>query len=230
MNAPSPASPVLEAEGLAKTHRLGETEVPALRQASLRIDRCEFCVLSGPSGSGKSTLLHLLGLLDRPDAGEIHLQGQRVDDADERTLDRLRRDHLGFVFQQFNLVPVLSALENVELPLYASGMGRQARREKAAHLLAAVGLSDRLGNRPHQLSGGQQQRVAIARALVRDPALILADEPTANLDSRTSEALLDLLHTLQQQCATSFLVATHDPRVMARAHRVVRLADGVIAS
>jgi putative ABC transport system ATP-binding protein len=230
MNEQATTPPVLEAEGLAKTHRLGETEVPALRRASLRIDRREFCVLSGPSGSGKSTLLHLLGLLDRPDAGEIRMQGQRVAHGDERTLDRLRRDHLGFVFQQFNLVPVLSALENVELPLYESGLGARARREKAADLLAAVGLADRLGNRPHQLSGGQQQRVAIARALVRDPALVLADEPTANLDSRTSEALLDLLHSLQQRCATSFVVATHDPRVMARAQRVVRLVDGEIAS
>lgn len=229
MTLPATSEPILEAQGLTKTHHLGDTEVHALRGASLRVAPSEFCVLCGPSGSGKSTLLNLLGLLEPPDAGQIHLAGQAVDATDERALDRMRRDHLGFVFQQFNLVPVLSALENVELPLYESGMSARHRREKACALLDAVGLSDRMGNRPHQLSGGQQQRVAIARALVRDPLIVLADEPTANLDSATSWALLDLMLALQSQHATSFIVATHDARVVSRAQRVVRIVDGVIA-
>lgn len=228
MSAQAGVGPLLVAQGLTKTHRLGDTAVHALKGASLSVERGEFCVLCGPSGSGKSTLLNLLGLLEPPDTGRIDLGGQPVDTTDAPSLDRLRRDHLGFVFQQFNLVPVLSALENVELPLYESGLSARHRREKAAALLDSVGMSDRLGNRPHQLSGGQQQRVAIARALVRDPLIVLADEPTANLDSGTSEALLDLMLSLQSQRATSFIVATHDARVVSRAHRVVRLADGVL--
>lgn len=228
MKAEQPA--VMGARGLRKVHRRGDIEVQALGGVDIDIRAGDFLAICGPSGSGKSTLLNMLGLLEAPDAGEILLDGGPVSRLTPAALGRLRGERLGFVFQQFNLLPVLSAVENVELPLYETRLGRRERRARAAALLEAVGLSGRLDNRPAQMSGGQQQRVSVARALVRDPLIVLADEPTANLDSQTSEQLLDLMLTLNQERGTAFVIATHDPRVVARARRVVRLSDGVISS
>ncbi len=217
---------LVAASGLEKRYRLGRTEVPALRGVDFRLERGEFVVVAGPSGSGKSTLLNLLGCLDDPDAGSVVIEGRDVStmSASERT--RLRRRRLGFVFQAFHLVPVLSAFENVEYPLLIDGVPREQRRVRATDALAAVGLADRLGHKPDQLSGGERQRVAVARALVHDPVLVLADEPTANLDSATGGAVVDLLARLNAERRVSFLLATHDPAIMRRAPRVVRLADG----
>ncbi len=218
--------PLVEAVGLEKRYRLGRTEVQALRGVDFRLEPGEFVVVAGPSGSGKSTLLNLLGCLDDPDAGSVVVEGRDVSKmtASERT--RLRRRRLGFVFQSFHLVPVLSAFENVEYPLLIDGVPRRERRARTTAALAAVGLQDRLGHKPDQLSGGERQRVAVARALVHDPVLVLADEPTANLDSATGGAVVDLLARLNAQRHVSFLLATHDPAIMRRAPRVVRLADG----
>jgi putative ABC transport system ATP-binding protein len=219
-------SPLVTAIGLEKRYRLGRTEVLALRGVDLRLEPGEFVVVAGPSGSGKSTLLNLLGCLDDPDAGSVVVEGRDVSkmSASERT--RLRRRRLGFVFQSFHLVPVLSAFENVEYPLLIDGVPRRERRARTTAALVAVGLQDRLGHKPDQLSGGERQRVAVARALVHDPVLVLADEPTANLDSATGGAVVDLLTRLNAERHVSFLLATHDPAIMRRAPRVVRLADG----
>lgn len=224
------SSGFMTANGLAKTYHRGEVAVRALQDVDICIRRGDFSVLCGPSGSGKSTLLNLLGLLEPPDHGRLSINGSEVAFAKEAELDRLRARYMGFVFQQFNLIPVLTALENVELPLYEGRLGAQARRGKAAELLKTVGLAERMHHRPSQLSGGQQQRVAVARALVRDPLIVFADEPTANLDSTTSETLLDLMRQLNRDHGTAFIIATHDPRVVARADRVIHMADGVIAS
>jgi|SRR6218665_816810 len=219
---------VLRASNLHKLFALGETSVAALRGVDIAIERGDFAALSGPSGSGKSTLLNLLGLLEPPDKGGLWLDGQMVDHAATAVLDQLRRRRLGFVFQSFNLVPVLSARENVELPLLMTSMSSRERRERAENLLDAVGLADRMGHRPKQLSGGQQQRVAVARALVNTPLLVLADEPTASLDSQTAAQLLDLMQSLNQRLGIAFLFATHDARVMERAQKLFTLSDGRI--
>jgi putative ABC transport system ATP-binding protein len=219
---------VMGGRGLEKVHRLGDIEVHALAGVDIDIHAGDFVAICGPSGSGKSTLLNMLGLLDRPDTGEILLDGTPLPLDKAAEMGRLRGERLGFVFQQFNLVPVLSALENVELPLYETRMAARERRDRAMKLLHAVGLGERMHNWPAQLSGGQQQRVAVARALVRDPLIVLADEPTANLDSVTSEHLVDTMLRLNQERGTAFVVATHDPRVVARAHRVVHLRDGTV--
>jgi putative ABC transport system ATP-binding protein len=219
-------TPLVAASGLEKRYRLGRTEVPALRGVDFRLESGEFVVVAGPSGSGKSTLLNLLGCLDDPDAGSIAVEGRDLArmSASDRTL--LRRRRLGFVFQAFHLLPVLTAFENVEYPLLIDGVSRGERRSRAVEALAAVGLQDRLGHKPDQLSGGERQRVAVARALVHDPVLVLADEPTANLDSTTGGAVVDLLARLNAERHVSFLLATHDPAIMRRAPRVVRLQDG----
>jgi len=219
---------VLRASNLHKLYTLGETQVAALRGVDITIQKGDFAALCGPSGSGKSTLLHLLGLLEPPNQGEIWLDGQTVDPEATALLDQLRRHRLGFVFQGFNLVPVLSARENVELPLLMTSLSPRERRERAQSLLDAVGLSDRMGHRPKQLSGGQQQRVAVARALVNTPLLVLADEPTASLDSQSATQLLDLMQSLNQQLGTAFLFSTHDARVMERARKLYTLCDGRI--
>ena len=223
-------APLVAALGLEKRYRLGRTQVPALRGVDFRLALGEFVVVAGPSGSGKSTLLNLLGCLDDPDAGRIEVEGRdlKTMSASERT--RLRRRRLGFVFQSFHLLPVLTAFENVEDPLLIDGVPRQERQVRATAALAAVGLADRLGHKPDQLSGGERQRVAVARALVHDPVLVLADEPTANLDSATGGSVVDLLARLNAERHVSFLLATHDPAVMRRAPRVVRLADGRVVS
>lgn len=222
-------SPIaLRASNLHKSYALGETSVAALRGVSITIEQGDFAALCGPSGSGKSTLLNLLGLLEPPNQGEIWLDGQTVNHGATEALDQLRRNRLGFVFQSFNLVPVLSARENVELPLLMTSMSSSERRKRAESLLDAVGLADRMSHRPKQLSGGQQQRVAVARALVNAPLLVLADEPTASLDSQTAAQLLDLMQSLNRQLGTAFLFSTHDARVVERAQKLFTLSDGRI--
>jgi putative ABC transport system ATP-binding protein len=219
----------LDGRGLARTYWLGATPVKALSGVDITIQRGEFLVLQGPSGSGKTTLINLLGLLDRPDAGSLDLDGVSVATMDENDRADLRRDRFGFVFQTFNLVAVLTASENVEYPMMLKGASREARKQRAAELLARVGLSDKADVRPDLLSGGQRQRVAIARALANEPELILADEPTANLDSRTADDVLDLMSVINQERRVAFVLSSHDPRVIWRARRVLTLADGRIA-
>ncbi|KAB7579027.1 ABC transporter ATP-binding protein [Verminephrobacter eiseniae] len=222
------SSIALRASNLHKLYAFGETSVAALRGVDITIEQGDFAALCGPSGSGKSTLLNLLGLLEPPNQGEIWLDGQTVDHGATEALDQLRRNRLGFVFQSFNLVPVLSAIENVELPLLMTSISSSERRKRAESLLDAVGLADRMSHRPKQLSGGQQQRVAVARALVNAPLLVLADEPTASLDSQTAAQLLDLMQSLNRQLGTAFLFSTHDARVVERAQKLFTLSDGRI--
>jgi putative ABC transport system ATP-binding protein len=219
-------STVARVTNVSKSYRLGTTTVPALRDISHDVAAAELVALSGPSGSGKSTLLNMIGCLDRPDAGEVWLAGRSTSTLSSRALAGLRLEHLGFVFQSFNLVPVLTAFENVEYPLLLSGTPAKESRDRVASVLARVGLSAKMHRRPDELSGGERQRVAIARALVNRPVLVLADEPTANLDSVTSDAVLDLMHELRDQYDVAFLVASHDPRVLARMDRVVTILDG----
>jgi putative ABC transport system ATP-binding protein len=216
----------VRARGLARTYRQGAETVHALRGVDLILQRGDLTAVTGPSGSGKSTLLNIVGLLDTPDQGALALDGVMVDFRDTGRKEQMRSRCLGFVFQTFNLTPVLSALENVELPLLLRPMGRRERRARAAEMLEAVGLGDRLAHRPRELSAGQQQRVAVARALVARPVLVLADEPTASLDSRSAFGLLDLLHELNAELGTTFLFSTHDQRLVDRVHTVMVLQDG----
>jgi len=218
--------PILRGRGLTRTYLLGSVEVPALRGVDVDVTRGDFVVLRGPSGSGKTTLINLLGLLDRPDGGTLLLDGQPVAGMDENALADRRRDRFGFVFQTFNLVAVLTAAENVEYPMALRGVSAGARRKRARDLLAQVGLAGKDDVRPDLLSGGQRQRVAIARALANEPEVVLADEPTANLDSKSADEVLDLMQLLHAQRATAFVLSTHDPRVVARSRRVVTLHDG----
>ncbi len=220
---------ILDGRGLARTYWLGATPVPALAGVDITIHRGEFLVLQGPSGSGKTTLINLLGLLDRPDGGTLDLDGVPVAQLDENARADLRRDRFGFVFQSFNLVAVLTASENVEYPLMLKGVPREARRIRAAELLARVGLTEKSEVRPDLLSGGQRQRVAIARALANEPEVILADEPTANLDTKTADDVLDLMSRINEERRVAFVLSSHDPRVVARAQRVLTLRDGRIA-
>jgi putative ABC transport system ATP-binding protein len=224
------SSPVVAAVGVSRSYRLGAAVVPALREVTLSIGEGEFAALQGPSGSGKTTLLNLLGLLDWPDSGSIRVDGGDAGGLSENLRSDLRRDRFGFVFQTFNLIPVLSAEENVAYPLLLAGADLDRARERARELLSAVGLAEKTTVRPDLLSGGQRQRVAIARALANRPAVIFADEPTANLDSKTAEEILDLMRTASDSSRIAFLFATHDPRVVARARRVIELHDGRIAS
>ena len=218
--------PILEGRGLARTYRLGATPVPALAGVDVAIGRGEFVVLQGPSGSGKTTLINILGLLDRPDAGSLTLDGVPVAGMDENARADLRRDRFGFVFQSFNLVAVLTASENVEYPMMLKGATRDARRRRALDLLSRVGLHDKRDVRPDLLSGGQRQRVAIARALANEPEVILADEPTASLDTKTADDVLDLMSTINRDSRVAFVLSSHDPRVVARAERALTLRDG----
>ncbi len=218
--------PLIQASGLFRTYRLGSASVPAVRDVTLSIGRGEFVALQGPSGSGKTTLLNLFGLLDRPDAGSVAVEGRDGESLSENARSDLRRDRFGFVFQTFNLIPVLSAEENVAYPMVIAGASDPERRGRSRELLRSVGLGDKLGVRPDLLSGGQRQRVAIARALANRPAIVFADEPTANLDSHTAEETLDLMRNFNESSGVAFLFATHDPRVVARARRVILLRDG----
>lgn len=221
-------SPLLLVTDICREFGEGDAKVQALKGVSLRLQKGEFCALSGPSGSGKSTLLNVLGLLDQASSGSYSFDGTSLDQASERTIRSLRRQHFGFVFQNFNLVPTLSAVENVEMALFHAPERRKAKRKKAAEILDLVGLGDRMGHRPNQLSGGQQQRVAVARALVRDPQLVFADEPTANLDAASAYGLMNLMDEMRQQLGTSFIISTHDNRLMDRFDRIVSLEDGRI--
>jgi len=222
--------PLLAARRIERVYLLGEATVRALAGVDLSIEAGEALFLAGPSGSGKSTLLHLLGALDRPDRGVVEFEGRNLAGLGERERTLLRRARLGFVFQAFHLVPVLSALENVEYPLWIAGVGRAERRRRAGEALDAVGLGARTGHRPEQLSGGERQRVAIARAIVHRPAALLADEPTGNLDSATAGAIVELLLELRREHGTTLVVATHDAALLARAPRVVRLRDGRVVA
>jgi putative ABC transport system ATP-binding protein len=223
------ATPVIELLGVEKTYRTGSVEVHALQGVSLRIDRGEYVAVMGPSGSGKSTLMHIIGCLDVPTRGRYLLEGEDVGEMDEVDLARVRNRQIGFVFQQFNLLPSLSAWRNVELPLTYAGVARDERKARAIGALERVGLADRVAHRPGELSGGQQQRVAVARALVTDPAMILADEPTGNLDSVATEDALALLDELHGHGRTIVLI-THEAEVAERARRVIRVRDGRILS
>ena len=211
-----------------KTYRLDTVTVPALSGVSIDIRPGRFTVLCGPSGSGKTTLLNMMGCIDRPDAGEIQVDGQAVQAMTDDALSDFRARRIGFVFQNFNLLPVLTAFENVEYPLVLAAVPAAQRKERVRALLDAVGLADRAGNRPGQLSGGQRQRVAIARALATEPALVLADEPTANLDSQTGAEIIALMRRLQRERGASFVFSSHDPMVLAQADDVVRIRDGRI--
>ena len=213
---------------LCKTYRQGEQDIKALDHLSMEVEEGGFVCLSSPSGGGKTTLLNAIGGLDRPDSGEVWIAGQRIDNLGKGELAELRLHRIGFVFQAFNLIPVLSARENVEFVMQVQGVPASERRDKALEILDEVGLEG-LGDRlPSEMSGGQQQRVAVARAIVSGPALVLADEPTANLDSKTADGLIDLFQPLNEHHGTTFIMATHDERVMAYAKRLVRMLDGRI--
>ena len=213
---------------VCRQYHLGSTEVNALKDINLEIDQGDFVALVGPSGSGKSTLLNLLGGLDKPTSGEIRVQDLSLQDAKESELTAHRRHNVGFIFQTFNLIPTLTALENVALPLMLSGEDLKARQERARGLLSRVGLEHRLDHRPTEMSGGEQQRAAIARALVNNPNVILADEPTGNLDSTTGAEVMDLLRELNAERGVTLIIVTHDAEIAAYADRIVHLRDGQI--
>ena len=214
-------------EGIRKTYRLGEVDVPVLKGIDLTIEEGDYVAIMGASGSGKSTLMNIIGCLDRPSAGHYVLEGRPLTTLSNEGLAYIRNQRIGFVFQQFNLLPRSTALENVMLPLVCAGATRRQRRQQAARVLTQVGLGNRLGNRPSQLSGGQQQRVAIARALVNRPALVLADEPTGALDTQTSQEVMALFTELNRQGITVIIV-THEPDIAAQAHRIIQVQDGLL--
>jgi putative ABC transport system ATP-binding protein len=218
---------VIELAGVERTFQVGDERVHALRGVDLNLADGDYAAVMGPSGSGKSTLLNILGLLDRPDAGRYRLDGIETTDLPEERRARLRRERIGFVFQAFHLIPRLTAFENVELPLVLAGVAPRVRRARVAGVLDAVGLTPRAGHRPDQLSGGQRQRVAIARATVMEPGLILADEPTGNLDRASGEDVIATLEGLNQKGLT-LVVVTHDPALGERAHRRIRMDDGAV--
>jgi putative ABC transport system ATP-binding protein len=218
---------MIEVEQVTKVYLMGETEVRALNGVSFRIDTGEWVAITGPSGSGKSTLMAILGCLDSPTSGSYQLDETDVAKMSDDQLAKVRNQKIGFVFQQFNLLARTSALENVELPLLYSSQNH--RSEKARSALEAVGLQDRLGHRPNELSGGQQQRVAIARALVSEPSILLADEPTGNLDSKTGKEIMALFSELHRTRGITMIFVTHDPAIAANAQRVIRISDGVVA-
>jgi putative ABC transport system ATP-binding protein len=218
----------VQLEDVTKIYTIGDTETRAVDGVNLSIDEGEFTALVGPSGSGKTTILQLMGCLDRPNSGTVKINGQDVTRLGANQRADLRLERIGFIFQFFALVPVLSAYENVELPLLLNGIDAKERQERVTELLDAVGLQERTRHRPDQMSGGEQQRVAIARALVVRPSLVLADEPTANLDTANGQQAMEIMRRLNEDTGTAFIFATHDPRVMSYARRVVELRDGQV--
>lgn len=225
---PAPGAEIVRLEGVGRSYGAGDLSVHALKEVDLVVRSGELAALAGPSGSGKSTLLNLVAVLDRPTVGRVVVDGVDTGTLSPAGTSRLRRDRIGFVFQTYNLIPVLTAFENAEYVLMLQGRPAAERRERVMAVLEVVGLAGLERRFPRELSGGQQQRVAIARAIAAEPALVLADEPTANLDTRTAGALLDLMVGLNEDKGVTFLFSTHDPEVMSRARRVVRLRDGVV--
>jgi len=222
-------APVIAAEGISKVYQSGDLEVPALRSVDLTVTRGEFTAIAGPSGSGKTTLLNIISGLDTPTSGKAMLAGTPISEMGGNELSDFRRDHIGFVFQAYNLIPVLTARENIEYIMLLQRVPRYVREERTREILAEVGLEGMGDRKPAQLSGGQQQRVAVARAMVSRPDLILADEPTANLDSRSGGALLDTMRELNETRGMTFVFSSHDPMIMERSRRLVSLRDGRIA-
>jgi len=220
---------VIKMENVTRFYQVGQIETPALRGVDLAIEDGEFSAVVGPSGSGKTTLLQLMGCLDKPTGGKVFIKGEDVTQLNANQRADLRKETIGFIFQFFALIPGLTAYENVEMPLLLSGAKREDRRERVQELLEAVGLSDRAHHRPDQMSGGEQQRVAIARALSTRPAVVLADEPTANLDGDTGRQVMEIMERLNKETGTTFFFATHDPRVLPFVHRTIVLRDGQVA-
>jgi putative ABC transport system ATP-binding protein len=223
-------SPVVRLDHVARTYKAGAVSIPAVRDITLAIAPRVFSVIVGPSGSGKTTLLNMIGCIDLPDAGRIEVSGEDVLRLSDNALADFRARHIGYVFQAFNLIPVLSAFENVEYPLLLLGISPTERRRRTDAMLAAVGLEAQANQRPNELSGGQKQRVAIARALVKEPTLVLADEPTANLDSVTGAAIIALMRQMQERFHTSFIFSTHDDRLMREADQTFSIRDGMLVS
>jgi putative ABC transport system ATP-binding protein len=219
---------VIEVNNLQKTYRMGEVIVHALRGVSMQVARGEMVAIMGPSGSGKSTLMNMLGCLDTPTTGEYYLDGTKVSSLNDRALTHIRRHKIGFVFQTYNLLPRTSALANVELPLIYSGIPRRERRERAKHALELVGLADRMHHQPNELSGGQQQRVGIARSLASEPAIVLADEPTGNLDTYSGEEVMAIFQQLNQDRGMTIILVTHEPDISQHAQRIIWLRDGLV--
>jgi len=229
VNTERPSQSIIQLSDVTKEYFLGTTKVEALKGVSFEITRGEFTAIAGPSGSGKSTILNMIGCIDNPTSGKIILGGDDVSTLPDKKLTKYRRSTISFIFQSFNLIPVLNVFENIELPLLLEkGLDEKARYERVMKLIEQVGLSDRIKNKPNELSGGQRQRVAIARALVNQPLVILADEPTANLDSATGTKILELMQELNEKEGTTFLFSTHDSHIMNRARRVIGVKDGLI--
>ncbi len=222
---------VVKMENVVKNYRVGKVEVPAIRGLTLSIEKGEFAAIAGPSGSGKTTMLNLFGCLDKPTKGRVLIEEHDIIKMKPDELADVRNEHIGFIFQSFNLIPVLSAFENVEFPLILLKKdGPRARKQKVMAMLESVGIAELAGRRPSEMSGGQQQRVAIARALVKSPDYVLADEPTANIDTKTGHEILDLMQAMNKNLGTTFIFSTHDPKVMEHARRLIHIRDGQIES
>lgn len=225
MSAPS-AAPVVRLSNVVKTYKAGAVDVPAIKGISFEIPRQRFSMIVGPSGSGKTTLLNLIGCIDKPTSGSILVGQQDIGALTDNAVSDFRAQRVGFIFQNFSLIPVLSAWENIEYPLMLLGIPAQERRDRTTRMLEAVGLKDQWRQRPNELSGGQKQRVAIARALVKGPDFVLADEPTANLDSQTGASIVELMRRMQEECETTFIFSTHDPHLMSHADETFIIRDG----